>query len=214
MTDRILLNKNFRASTDNGQVFYWVLKNFKNNVESAVGAAVKACYYPMVLMYEGASHESVQAALRVSAIEFECWLKRAGEVQKFDKSPPARVPVRVCLTLDSSDVGRCLKWLISNDQVDIERRIVDAVCLFFLAVSKASWGIGELTLIIDTARLGMQQKLDLPGYESPSISETKVVKTEVEIPEKIPIPVGESRQVDSAWVPDEPEIELNLDYEF
>jgi hypothetical protein len=97
---------------------------------------------------------------------------------------------------------------------------LDAVKLLFLPVSKVALGIGDKEgLIIEKTRLVIEQHLDLPGYPSPNqMSEAKPVSSmpaSHEIGEfLIPVIKSSISAKEPLIEPEEPEVEIDLEFDF
>jgi hypothetical protein len=203
-----LFQKTFRRESEAGQVFHWLRVAFAQNLRDAVAGAVLTCYLPRVYAASGETNR-VNLALQRSQLEFEHWLSLVDTIAKLEKPPPVRVHIRLQLPMDRSDLGKTLTWLAQSGETALDLAIIDAVRLLFLPVSKAAVNAPDVSLVIAKTRLVVRQRFDIPGHTClPALPTT--LPAGAAPPAQIPLPAGRSTLSSTA----EPEVDLNLDFDF
>jgi hypothetical protein len=159
--------KSFSSTAQTGIAFHWLKCTFGDGLESAVREAIRVVYFPSAVAFSaGTDRNKAIAALKQSRMTFDRWMNFAQGVKSVAKQSPKRVLIEFALSVDDSDCGVVLDWLL-NHQDNVEKKILDAVLWLYLPVALCALGDPDGRLAILRSQTIFSRWMDLPGYLSP-----------------------------------------------
>ena len=150
---------NFKS--DLGMTLYWLKAAFSEQIEDPIASAICNVYLPSVLAKSSEVEDKTRFPFvhEQSCSTFERWMKLALEGESLNSPCNSRFRINFCLSLDSSDVEKTLKWLHDKDATNLERNIFEAIRLMFLPIALSAFKRHRVPMEIEKARLIFRRRV-------------------------------------------------------